>query len=220
MRSLFGLFIITGALATPALASDVPGKTSIALRAGTLGMGVELAHTLPVVNLTARIAWNGYGYETDDTIDDIDYDLSLDLGSVLAMIDWRPWGSVTHFTAGVVFNGNEIGAASRADASYTIGGMTYAAADVGNLTGKATFDSVVPYAGLGWRMPVAPKTSLNLELGVVFQGSPALTLVADGPIASDPLFQAELDSEVAQFQEDIEDYKYYPVVVLGIARRF
>ncbi len=110
------LLFFAAVLAAPAFAADLPGKTSVALRASTLGMGVELGYTLPVANLSARIGWNGYGYDSSDTIEGIDYDLELDLSSVIAMVDWRPWGQVTHFTAGLVSNGNDFGARNQASA--------------------------------------------------------------------------------------------------------
>ncbi|MDH3646240.1 MAG: hypothetical protein OER80_05660 [Gammaproteobacteria bacterium] len=220
MRRLLSLIIFTSVAAAPAFAADLPGKTSFALRVSTLGMGVELAHTLPIANLTGRIAWNGYSYDTDDTIEGIPYDVELDLSSITALVDWRPWGQVTHVTAGLVFNGNEINATGTATGTYAIGGMSYDAADVGALTGAASFDDVVPYVGLGWNIPVFPKTALTFDVGVVFQGAPQLSLTADGLLADDPGFQAELASEQAEFQKDIEDYEYYPVIALGLRRRF
>lgn len=221
MRSfLFAVFSASSLLATPALADGVPGSTGVSVRAGTLGLGVELSHSLPVLNLTGRLAWNGYDYGHDDTVDGIDYDLDLGLRSVSAMLDWRPWGRVTHLTVGVLYNGNEIDARSRAAAEYRVGGTTFDATQVGTLTGTVGFDEIAPYAGIGWNIPVAPKTALSLDVGVVFQGAPVLELRADGPLASDPVFQAELAREQASFQQDIEDYEYYPVLSLGVRRKF
>ena len=220
MRSLLSLVIVAVAASSPAIASDLPGKTSLAVRASTLGLGVEIAHTLPLANLTGRLAWNGYTYDTSDTIEGVPYEVELDLSSITALVDWRPWGTMTHFTGGLVFNGNEIGATGQASATYDIGGMTYAAADVGNLSGRTTFDDVVPYAGVGWNIPIAPKTAFSIELGIVFQGAPSVTLEADGLLATDPVFQDELEAERSEFEKDIEDYEYYPVVGIGISRRF
>ena len=218
-----GIFLTIASLglAFPAQAADLPGKSGVTVSAGTLGIGVEFAHTLPVANLTGRVAWNGFNYDYDDSIDGIDYELGLELSSVTALVDWRPWGKAMHLTAGVVFNGNEIGATSAAAQSYEIGGQTFTADQVGTLRGNVSFDDdVVPYFGLGWNIPVAPKTALSLEMGVVFQGSPKLSLSADGALADDPLFQAELAAEEAEFQDDISNLEYYPVIALGVQRRF
>lgn len=219
MRSLLSLLLISATAFAPALA-DIPGKTSVAVRASTLGLGIELSHELPVTNLSGRLGFNSYTHEMNQSIEGIPYDLDFELGSVVAMLDWKPWGTFTHFTAGLVFNGNQINARSQAAAMYTVGGMTYSAADVGNLSGTAKFDSVVPYAGLGWKLPIFPKTALTFELGLVMQGSPKISLEASGLLATDPVFQQELAAETAQFQNDIEDYKYYPVIALGLSRRF
>ena len=218
-----GLFLMVASLGLtlPAVAADLPGKSGVTVSAGTLGIGVEFAHTLPVANLTGRIAWNGFNYDHDDSIDGIDYDLDLDLSSVTALVDWRPWGQAMHLTAGIVFNGNEIGATSIAAESYDIGGQTFTADQVGTLSGNVGFDDdIVPYLGLGWNIPVAPKTALSLEMGVVFQGSPKVSLSANGTLADDPLFQDDLAAEEAEFQEDISNLEYYPVIALGIQRRF
>ncbi len=218
MRVLTAL--LTSLVCLPAFAADLPGKTGFALRVSTLGLGAEVSRTLPVANLTGRLAWHAYTYETDDSIQGIPYDVELDLDSVTALIDWRPWGQVTHLTAGIVFNNNQFNASGTATGTYTIGGMSFAAADVGALRGTTTFDDVVPYAGLGWNIPLAPKTSLTMELGVVFQGSAKVALTADGLLAADPVFQQELEDERAQFEDDIKDYEYYPVVAIGLQRRF
>ena len=218
-----GLFLTLASLglAFPVMAADLPGKSGVTVSAGTLGIGVEFAHTLPVANLTGRIAWNGFNYSRDDSIDSIDYDLDVDLSSVTALVDWRPWGKAMHLTAGIVFNGNEVGATSIAATSYDIGGQTFTADEVGTLRGDVGFDDdVVPYFGLGWNIPVAPKTAVSLELGVVFQGSPKVSLSADGTLADDPLFQGALATEQEDFEDDINNFEYYPVIALGIQRRF
>ncbi|NND59140.1 MAG: hypothetical protein HKN49_02620 [Gammaproteobacteria bacterium] len=207
-------------LSSPALAADLPGKSGFTLSAGTLGVGLELSHTLPIANLTGRLAWNGYTHDFDDTIDGIDYGADLELNSITALVDWRPWGKVTHFTAGMVYNNNAMTFTGVPGGNYAIGDLTFPADQVGSLKGDVGFDEFVPYAGLGWNVPVAPKTALSLELGVVFQGSPQLTLTADGPLADDPTFQQELERERTEFQDEIKDYEYYPVVALGIQRRF
>ncbi|MBT8132421.1 MAG: hypothetical protein KJO35_09145 [Gammaproteobacteria bacterium] len=220
MRALISTLTLAALTTVPAIAADLPGKSSFALRASTLGFGAEFAHTLPIANLTGRINWNGYNHEMNDTIEGIPYKAELDLSSVSALLDWRPWGQLTHLSVGLVFNGNEVNAVGDATGSYTIGDMSFAASDVGNLVANASFDEVAPYAGLGWNFTIMPNTALALEVGVVFQGSPKVTFVADGPLASDPTFQSELLAEQSQFQNDVDDLKYYPVIALGLLRRF
>ena len=58
---------------------------------------------------------------------------------------------------------------------------------------------------------------MTLDLGVVLQGEPTLQVTADGEFAADPIFQANLDAEVAQLEDDISSFKYYPVISVGLA---
>lgn len=213
---------MTAATLLPALAAaDVlPGKTGVSARIGTLGLGVEASRTIPVANLTARLGYNTFTYDYDDSIDGIDYDLELDLQSVSALVDWRPWGRLTHFTAGVLYNLNEVVAFSDPTGSITIGEIVFPGDDVGTLNGTVEFDDFAPYLGVGWNVPLAPSFLLSLELGVVLQGSPRVSLTADGDLADEPQFQEQLEAERAAFEEDIEDFEYYPVLSLGFVKRF
>jgi hypothetical protein len=52
------------------------------------------------------------------------------------------------------------------------------------------------------------------DLGVVYQGSPRVTLRADG------VSQADLDKEARELQASLDDYKYYPVVAFTFSFQF
>lgn len=204
---------------TPAYA-DVPGKTSVTVSASTLGLGLELGHSVPLLNITGRLAWNGFAHEYADTVDGNRYEAQIDLNNTTLLLDWRPWGSITHFTAGVVYNGNSISYTAAPAATYSIGSVVYAADEVGRVNGELTAEKLAPYAGLGWNIPVAPRTALSLDLGVMFQGEPQLTLSSEGPLAGDPTFEAELERERRNAQDQLSGLQYYPVVRFGVKRRF
>lgn len=219
-KSLLSAALLACAIA-PAGAADVPGKTSFTVSAGTLGIGLEIGHTLPVLNLTGRVAWNGFAWDHSDTVDGNRYDAEIGLNNATLLFDWRPWGKITHVTAGMVYNANSISYTASPAATYEIGSMVFAGDQVGQVSGDVSFaDKFVPYAGLGWNIPVAPRTALSLELGVMFQGEPQLSLQADGPLASDEAFQSELERERRNAEEELSSLEYYPVVSLGIQRRF
>jgi hypothetical protein len=93
---------------------------------------------------------------------------------------------------------------------------------VGALSGKVDFDDIAPYVGIGWDTTFGKDNCFGLvfELGVLYQGSPDVNLVSSGPIASDPTFQAELAKETAALQDDLDEYKFYPVVAVGLSYRF
>jgi hypothetical protein len=56
-----------------------------------------------------------------------------------------------------------------------------------------------------------------LDLGVAFQGSPSVTAEADGPIASQPQFQQDLQEEVDEIEDDVSPFTVYPVLAIGVA---
>ena len=64
------------------------------------------------------------------------------------------------------------------------------------------------------------KVGMNLDLGVLWQGEPQVTMMADGLLAGDPLFQAALEQERRQLQDEANDYKAWPVISLGFVYNF
>ena len=102
----------------------------------------------------------------------------------------------------------------------TIGGITYPGAGIGTLSSVTTFDSTSPYLGLGFDFTLAGKVGLNLDLGVLWQGEPGVTLDASGALNQDPAFQAALETERLELEDEMSDFKAWPVVSLGVVYKF
>lgn len=197
---------------------------AVGAKVSTLGVGADLSLQL-VPSLNARLGIQGFSYDADNIdTDRVNYDADLKLFSGLATIDWYPFLGGFRLSAGLLANGNEIDVIGRptAGATFNINGTIFNAADVGSLTGNVDFNSVAPYLGIGWGNPFSPggNWSFNLDLGVAFQGSPNVTLTANGPLANDPVLRANLEAERRDLENEIEDFEYYPVVSLGITYRF
>ena len=192
-------------------------------KVSTLGVGADLSLQM-APSLNARLGIQGFSYDTDGTESGVDYDIDLKLFSGLITADWFPFQNGFRLSAGLLANGNEIDMKGRprAGATYDINGISYDATNVGSLHGNADFNSVAPYLGIGWGNPFSSggNWSFNCDLGVVFQGSPDISLTADGPFASDPVFQANLEAERRDLENELDDYKYYPVISLGVTYRF
>ncbi|MEM9058034.1 MAG: hypothetical protein AAGD86_11180 [Pseudomonadota bacterium] len=213
MRTLLTSSLLLLSLPAVAVEFDVSGKIS------TLGIGVEVSKPLPA-NFALRAGVNTLNYEYDDTINEIDYESDLKLRSVAGYLDWRPFASPFRLTGGLVYNQNEITGVGAADGTYTLDGVTFNAADVGTLSGNVGFDTVAPYVGLGFNVPVAPTFRISFDAGVLFQGEPQVDLSADGAIASDPRFIQALEAEERDFQEEVEDFELFPVLSIGLSKRF
>lgn len=188
-------------------------------RVGTQGLGVE-ATWRPVPYLDLRVGANKYSYDTTRNEAGIDYNLDIDLQSFYATLNLRMPLSPFRVSAGLVSNGNEGSFLSLDSSSYTVGNTTYTAAEVGDLRGAATFDSIAPYGGVGLDFRVLDTFGLHFDAGVMYQGEAQIALSADGLLASDAAFQTELEAERLALEDEFSDYKLYPVVAVSFSVNF
>jgi hypothetical protein len=101
--------------------------------------------------------------------------------------------------------------------SYSIGNRTYTGAEVGTITGTVDFASSAPYFGVGWGNATSGRLGIALDLGLVFQGTPQVSLLTTGILSSDPTFVQELNREVQELEDEIKEFKYSPVISLGLS---
>ena len=208
------------ALALP-LAAQSEGL-SFAAKIGTLGLTAEVSKSVSE-HFAVRAGVNGFDYDYDSTEAGIDYNLELGLQSVSVAADWYPTGGTFRVSGGVLFNGNEVTASSVpvVGGTITVGDMAFSADQVGTLRSQVDFESVAPYLGVGWDARFGQSGwGMSFDVGVALQGSPQVALTADGAIATDPIFTAELERERQEFEDSIDGYEYYPVAVLGFSYRF
>ena len=196
-------------------------SNSLGVKASTLGLGLEVERSFSDL-ISGRIGVNYFPYDYSGTEDDIAYDFDLNLMSLSALLDWHPFKGSFRISAGVIYNGNELDAKAKIAGTYDIGDSTYTGAELGTLKGKIDFDDIAPYLGLGWDTSFGKNKAFGFlfELGAIYQGSPKVDLSADGPIASDPTFQNELAKEENNLKSDLDDFKVYPVIAIGLSYRF
>lgn len=200
----------------------LPSSSSLALgiKVGTLGLSAEA--TIP---LAARLNIRGVGnyldFSTDETIDDIDYELEMAFSSYGGYFDLHPFANNFRISAGALFNDNEITLDATPTGAIDIGGATYPGRLVGTLSGDLTFEEVAPYLGIGFgNAATSPGGwSFSFDLGVVLQTS-ELELTADGPLNRFPEFRDDLEAEEEDIQDEIDKYEIYPVLSFGMAYRF
>ena len=197
--------------------------TSIGLRAGTLGGGVELAHAF-TETLGFRMGAGGLIYDTTETYENVAYDVNLKLATAQLLFDWFPFSNNFRVSAGGMYNGNKLTMDGKpTSGTYTINGRTYNASDIGTLNGKVDFRKFAPYVGLGYGRPIGKGLLFEADLGVLFQGSPRSTLtVTCGPTigASCAQLQSDVAAQQALLDDDGQKYKTYPVLSIGIAYVF
>ena len=201
------------------------GDIAIGVKAGTLGLGGELTVGISP-SFNARASYNGYNYSGSTSQNQITYDYKLSLGSFPVLLDWYPFEySGFRLSPGVIFNNNKVSATGTPTqaGNFTIGGQPYSTDQIGSLTGGVDFNKTVPYAGLGWGNAVGKNSGLSFsfDLGVMFQGTPKVSLNATNQaIQSNPTFQTNLNKEIADLKDKTDKFTYYPVVSIGLAYKF
>jgi hypothetical protein len=188
---------------------------AIKANAGTMGIGVEAAVQLhEKVNVRAGGNFFSFShlYETDDG-DEFDVDAELNLSMFSALIDWHPFASGLRLTGGLVYNNNTMGAGLLPKQEYTVGGDVYGPDELGALDAEFTFNSIAPYLALGFGNPFSgSRFGMNMDIGWIFQGSPDVTMKAEGLLKP----SAE---QAPQLQENMSWWTGYPVLTLSFYYR-
>lgn len=193
----------------------------VGLKAGTLGLGLE-GRWAPLPYIDFRAGVNSYDYDDDGSEAGINYDATLALDSFYATGNLRFPLSPFRVTAGAFSNSNEFQMTSQdtGGADFDIGGVPFSPDQVGTLHGLASFDDLAPYVGVGFDFEVLGKVGLNFDFGVLWQGEPQVGLTADGTAAGDPSFQAALEAERLELEDDLSDFKAWPVVSVSFIYNF
>lgn len=206
------------AISSPAFAGGAKAKVDLHL--STLGYGLGVA--FPVTDtVAARVGFNQFKKNFSTTSSGLNYTGDLKLSSFGVLADWHPWNGVTHLTAGLMGNGNKFSMTATAapNTDYTINGSIYnSGPQGGTLTTAVDFNKIAPYLGLGWSGQ-AKNTgfSFNSDFGIMFQGSPKATVTATGWGGNTSALTSDAQN---QLNNDLKNYKYYPVISFGIGYAF
>ena len=205
--------VVLALLATSVANAD--NDFGLGVKVGTLGIGLE-ASWKPLPYMDIRIGTSSYDYDNDGRYGSINYDAVFALDQYYATANFHFPISPMRISAGVYSNGNEFVLVN--DQLQDIGG--YSGALIGTVTSETTFSGTAPYLGIGFDFTLAGKVGLNFDLGVLWQGEPEVTLDADGILSLDPNFQDALEAERQSLEDDMSDFKAWPVISLGFVYKF
>lgn len=212
-------------------------KLGIGVKVSTLGAGIEAATPLGE-KFNIRAGFNMLRYSRPISYDGIEYDGQLRFQSAEAHFDWFPIGEF-HLSPGILFyNGNEVTATAMVPGGQTFseGGTTYESDPNTpvNGSGKLDFVKVSPSIMVGYGNLV-PRNgrhfSFLIEIGGAYQGNARVALNLTGnvcdttgancrAISSDPTVQSNIQAQQVKIQNEINPYRFYPVVSLGIGFSF
>jgi hypothetical protein len=201
-----------------------PAGIGISARVGTLGLGVDVAKSI-TPQFNGRLGFNFGSTNLNRTDSGINYDSQLNLSSVQLFGDYYPFTSSSfRVTGGLVAQNNKFSVTSKPNASgaYTIDGNSYQASAVGTLNGEYKYsNSIAPYIGIGIGKSTNEGLNFNADLGVMFTGSPKVTLNASNPVFNNnPTTRTQLDNQVRQTENDLKSFNVYPVLSVGISYGF
>jgi hypothetical protein len=224
IRNTFALIAlwVPGATLAAQASTNKSSETSIGLRFGTLGIGVE-ANRLLNDNFGVRVGANYFSLSRTQTKENVSYDATVKLQAFTGLVDWYPSKrGAFHLSAGVISDPVKFTGIGQPTSSgnITINNTPYTTAQVGSLTASIKYPSASPYLGLGFGTPAAKKSGV----GVVFDigaaiGKPKVALSSTNAGSTAGL-QANIDAQAAKMQKSADKLALWPVISLGLTYRF
>jgi hypothetical protein len=215
---LTALAAICATAAFPAAAQTI----AIGANIGTPGLGVQASAKVSDM-LVLRGALDGASISRDEDYSDVDYDGKAKLMTGGLFADLHPGGGAFFVSGGAYVGKRKINLRAQPTAAVDIGGQTFTPAQVGRLDGEAKLSNLQPFAGLGFDNTYVGDRGWGFRAmaGVAFSKRPDVSLTSSGgTLSSDANFQARLRAEEADARDDAKDFKYFPVVQVGLTRRF
>jgi hypothetical protein len=207
-----------------------PKKWSVGIhtQASTTGfIGVDAGYKFSP-NLHTRLGINTVGFGSNYSSQGIDYNASLSPTNIHLLGDYFPFGGGLRLTGGFVFQNNRFtgSAKSNDNNQINVNGTNYNASQIGTIETTGSFsNSVAPYLGIGFGSPISSGFGFNIDAGVMFAGSPNVSLSANNlspsiPLAVQNQFRSDLAAQQQKTNADISSFNIYPVLSIGFSYAF
>jgi len=230
MKKFIKLSVISALLCSSvAVAEDA--TQSVGLSAGTIGAELEYSRIIqPEYNLAVRVSIGGLSWDGDYDDTDAHYDTNVDLFNVGATLEYHPMSNGFYLAAGAFYHNDDFSMeATPTGGEYEFNGHTYDASLAGTVTGDVYgLNNFAPYIGIGYDASLFGSDNwfFTFKAGAWYQDSPKVDLVSHD-CALDTFragtcddLRYDLDQEEQDINDDIEDYKWWPVLHIGVSYRF
>jgi hypothetical protein len=191
----FAVFCVVAAPAGQAAATDAFYLTP---NVGTLGASLKGGYRWSE-SMGASGVVSGFMYSRNVTYAGVPGNAKTQLFGAGVILDFYPLGGDFRVSGGLRYSGDKV-----------TGTVTQAGTTVG-FTAKA--NSLQPYLGLGYSLPVSRNMAIDLDAGAYYIGS--TTVTADAPYNN-----AAISSALASASSDFNKTNFYPVVQLGLRFEF
>lgn len=188
---------------------------------GSTGIGVEGQFQVND-RLVARVGGDYGGYSRDFNSDRAAYSADARWSTFGAFLDLHPTASPLFVSAGVFAGERKADLKGVPTGNVLIGGVSYAAATLGEVRGTAKLSQASGFVGAGWddTFYTERRWGVRALAGVAFSDDPEVNLTAISPYAGHPAVQAYLRDQERQVADEAEIAKTYPVLQLGLSYRF
>lgn len=195
---------------------------AVGLKAGTTGFGGDFTIAVcRLVNLRAAVNYLSFTIEPEfDPDEDENLTIGVNLLSVPLLIDWHALGGNFRLSAGLAFNDNNLFLEAEPGDSLDFNEVDYV---VDDFRLDIDFNRFSPYFGIGYGNAVGSggRVKLALDMGFLYHGAPRARARAT---AANPALQEmlnrDLKLEVADLNNDISAFRFYPVLSIGLSCRF
>lgn len=212
------LFCMTGA----AQADDTFAYGKLGLGAG-VGIGTRINDSFSI-----RGGINGsssFMFDRDIAGNRYDVKPKID-GSLEAMVDWFPYtDNGFRVTAGLMYLKNfraDLKGTTNSSGSYSINNHSYAASEVGELSGSIDHKKFAPYVGVGWESALASKKGWRFigDAGVMVTSGGSTSLSALGS-ANNAALRQDVEAERQRVAADFGDKRRWSLLLsVGAAYSF
>ena len=196
---------------------------NVATKLGTLGFGLDVS--MPIKeNLALRVNLNGGSYSDTQENDGNDFEGTLDLMTFGALLDYYPYENNFRLTTGVYYNGNEFTGTATPSITTTIelNDIEYTVNDIAYVNTEVTFNKFAPYIGLGWGNDAKSKGwGVTFDLGLMYHGQAEASLSPEiKDLEKIEEINTAIENEEKSIEDELADYKIYPVVAFGVNYSF
>ncbi len=201
-------------------------KHGWSVKAGTLGTGIDLTYNInEKINTRFNFNKGKIGFDFEES--GVDYSGNFNASTAGGLVDYYPNANDFRLTTGLYVNQNELNFSAVGGDGLTIGDSVPLLEGI-QLDLDVSFKKLAPYLGLGWGNAIKEGSDwqFDLDVGVLFQGSAESNLELSGtaydgllPVLQQALQDALIEEE-NNINDELKDFKLYPVISIGVGYRF
>lgn len=199
------------------------GDVSIGVKAGTLGAGAELTMGLSDY-FAVRGGLNYIKFDFDVTLSGVDYTMEPDFKNFSMLLDFHPFSGAFRLTGGMYLTDNNVNVDGSLPPDMIDDRYAYLS-DLVHVTGSVGYNTVAPYAGLGWSSSQSEAGwGVSCDFGVLFQGSATVSDLRLVTEVDSSQYQRDidafLDEQEKEIQDELDKYEIYPVATIMLNYTF